>query len=870
MVPRERRDEWAREWEAEVAHRAAAPGGRGWGAASVAAAALEDALGLRLRASGPVTADLGTAFRGLRRAPTFSAIVVITLGIGIGANAAIFSAVHAVLLRPLPYDPSRLAVVDLAFGPPGERRSIPASGPEFLELRAENEAFEALAGYIVSDVNLGGAGEPARVTAAAVTADFLRVLGAEPLHGRGFAAGEDLPGEPPVAVLAHGLWQRMFGGDPAAVGAEVLVNGSPMTVVGVLSEEFSFPGARVDLLRPMSFDPANPGGRSSHGISMVARLAPGIDLASARTRTDALVARWAQVHPDRHGPNDLHPVILTGVREAMAGDARLPLLILFAAVAVVLMVACLNVTNLLLARGEGRRREMAVRVALGAGHGALIRQLLAESGLLSLAGGAVGVALAAGGIRVLSALGASVLPAGAEMRLDGRVILFTGVVAILTALFVGLAPAWGGVRGRLALPGGAATRATAARGALLVRKSLVVAQVAAAVALVSTTSVLARGLGRLVAVDPGFDFGGTLTLDLSLPPASYPDVADVAAFHARLAQELESLPQIRAVGSMRTAPMSGAGGFETISVPGRPSADDSGEAFAYTVQYQVADPGTFEAFGIPLLAGRSFGDQDEAGATLVTIVNESAARVLFGGEDPLRRFLRMGGGFPDNPNPPLMVVGVVEDVRQAGLDQDLPPQMYVPRSQSGSVYGGLGARFATLAVRTGGDARAVAPLVRQALRRLDPGLPVASVMTLEERVQRSVGDRRFVVVLMAAFALVAVGLGALGLYGLMAYVVSTRTREIGIRVALGAKRAWILRSVLVETATLVVAGSALGVLLAVASAAPTEALTYEVGARDPLALAGAPLVLLATALLAASGPALRALRIEATEALRSE
>jgi predicted permease len=393
--------------------------------------------------------------------------------------------------------------------------------------------------------------------------------------------------------------------------------------------------------------------------------------------------------------------------------------------------------------------------------------------------------------------------------------------------------------------------------------------VAAAVALVAAASVLTRGFGRLGGVDPGFDPSNTLTLDFSLPSADYPEVSDVARFHSELRRILEPIEGVRAVGALRTAPMSLGGGWETISVPGRAPVEDDQVAFGYTVQYQVADAGTFAAFGIPLLAGRPFTDGDEASAPLVTIVNATAARALFEDQDPLGRFLQVGN-YPGNPNPLLTVVGVVADVRQSGLDQDPPPQMYVPRSQSGSVYGGLGARFATLAVRADPAPTAVVPWVRDALRRLDPGLPVASVMTLEERVQRSVGDRRFVMVLMGSFALITVVLGAVGLYGLTAYVVSARTREIGIRLALGAEGGAVFRSVLLESASLVLIGSALGVLGVMVAAGPLDALLYEISGRDPVALTGAPLLLLLTALLAASAPARRALRITPTEALRSD
>lgn len=870
LVPARQREAWTREWRGELA----AAHDRGGARHRVLLAALEDAAVLRWRATEPgrALADLRFALRSLRRRPGFALAVILTLALGVGANVAVFSAVRGTLLKPLPYeDAGSVVLVGLAFGAGPDASAIPASEPEYWELREEATAFGDLAAYYASQVNLGGPGEPRRVGAAAVTENVLDVLGVEPALGRDFAPGDDGPASPRLALLSHGLWQREWGGDPGVLGAPVLVDERAYTVVGVLPADFEFPGAEVDVLYTLALDRASPGGRSSHWLSMVGRLAPGLDVPGARGRVHELVARWGEAFPGRHGPSlDHHPIRVSGVREAVAGDLRRPLALLGAAVALVLLVACLNVANLLLVRGDERRRELGVRTALGAGRPTLVRQMMMETAVLAVAGGVLGTGVAALGLQALPSYARELLPPNSRLALDGAVLLFAVGVTGAAALLFGLLPGWsatsGDVVGVLKEGGG---RSGGGRRRTTIRRALVVLEVGVAVALLAGAGVLGRGFLRLTAVEPGFDPDGVVVMDFELTAGSYPEPTDVAAFHRELRDRIEALPGVARAGSIRTLPTRPWGGWETLDLPGRtpPSHDDDG--WGWTVQYQVVDPGIFEALGIAVVEGRALRDSDGPGAPPVVVLNRTGARTLFGNDEPLGRELRLGR-FPDNPNPVMTVVGVVDDVRQEGLDRPPPPQLYVARGQAGRVYGGLGTRLATLVVRSAGEPVATLRDVREAVRGLDPSLPVTGAGTLAAELLRSTGDRRFLAVLMSGFSVAALALGAVGLYGLLAYVVSGRTREIGIRFALGAERGAVLGAVVGEGLALVAVGALLGVGAALLGADLLEGLAFGVDVRDPLALAAAPVVLLLVGAAASWLPARRACRVEPATVLRGD
>lgn len=866
LVPRERRDAWLREWGAERAHRRRA--GRAGPLDGIAA--LEDAVALRLRTFvGPsILQDLRLSVRALLRRPAFSAVVVLTLALAVAANTAVFSLVRGALLSPLPYDrPDELALVRISFVHEGQARALSASEPEFFELQEQAAAFQGLSAFYLSDVNLGGIDEPLRVPGALVTAGTLELLGVRPSLGRAFFEGEDRPGAEDVVILTHGLWERAFAADPAVLGTTVLVNSAPYTVVGVLPPAFEFPGADVALLRTLTLDPADPGGRSSHWLSLVGRLRPGLHVEEAQAELAALQARWQEERPGLHQLGGDHPAELVGLRRAVAGDVRAPLLLLMGAVSVILLVACVNVANLSMVRAEARSRELGVRVALGAGRAVLGRQLLVESLTLAMAGGALGTALAAVLVESLPGLAADLLPPGVAPTLDPSVLTFSLAVTVGAGVLFGVAPAWAAARTDVTHQLRESTRGqSGGRRRLFLRRLLVAGEVAAAVTLVAAAGVLGRSLAQLASVDVGLDAEGVVVMDFALSSAAYAGAEEVADFHRELVSRVEGLPGVRAAGAIRSLPLRGAGGWETMRLVDQTGSPEETSA---TAAYQVASPGYFEAVRIPVVEGRGLDDRDRSDAPPVAVMSETAARQFFPGERAVGQRVQLGA-FEGSPNPVMTIVGVVGDVRQASLEEEPPPTLYVPRQQARAVYGGLGTRFATLVVRAETDPGSTLAAVRAVVREMDPDLPVADAGTLEAHVARSMGGRRFVAVMMGAFSLVTLLLGAVGLYGLLAYVVAGRAREIGIRMALGARPGGVLGRVVGEATALVVAGSVLGLGVTLLASDALEGLVYGVGVRDPLMLAGAPLLLVLVGAAAALLPARRAASVDPAEALREE
>lgn len=877
LVPASRREGWLSEWAAEwaVARGSGrrARGGSGRGMLSVLIAAAEDALTLRVRGlrHAGATADVRYAVRSLAARPGFVAVVVITLGLGIGATVSIASAVRGVLLRPLPWDdPERIVRITTAFHGGFEAPVFSASVLEYFDLQADHAGFQEVAAYVSTRSNLGREGEPLRVGLVQTTPNLFDVLGTDARVGRVFVESEGRPGADRVALLTHGIWTEAFGGDPDVVGTSVRLDERAHLVVGILPPDFEFPGVDVDVLTTLRIDRANAGGRGSHWVYMLGRLRDGVELEQARATAADLLPRWEGRYAGQHTLSaDAHPLVFRGVREVVVGEMRGPLLVLSGAVLLVLLVACLNVANLLLVRGEDRAREFGVRAALGSGRGRVARQLLVESGLLVLAGGLVGLGLAVGALELLPGLAQGAFPPNAAPSLDGAVLVFGGGLVVGVTLFFGLLPAFGAGSdvARVLREGG--LRSTAHRGRLAFRRALVVTEVAAAVALVAGAGVLARGFTNILAVDPGFEREGVLLFDLELPSAKYSTAQEAAAFHRELGARAEALPGVRAVGAVRSPPLSGDAPWESVSLPDEP-APTHDEAVGWSVQYQVVDAGFFDALGLPVRSGRALVDSDRADRPLVAVVNRAAARALWGERDPIGREVRLGPPPPAGPNPALTVVGVVADVRQTGLDQAPAPQLFVARAQADSIYGGLGAAFATVVVRTDGDPMSLLPSLRSVVWEMDPRLPVASPRTLEEQVVRSVGDRRLLTVLMTLFSAVAAVLGAVGLYGLVAYVVTRRSREIGIRYALGAGRARVVRRIVGEALALVLIGSALGVGVALALGEVLAGFTFGTGPRDPTVLVGAPLLLVGVGLLASWIPARRASSVHPAEVLRQE
>ena len=819
-----------------------------------------------------IATDFRDALRAVRSHPTFAAVVVATLALGVGANTAVFSVVRGVVLRPLPYDdPAGLVALWLEFRGQhgGPSREIAASEPEYLELREATRLFSDIAAYWTGEANLGGLDEPVRLSTASVSANFLDVLGVTPHLGRAFAPGEDTPGADPVVMLGHGLWRRAFGADSAVPGRSVLINGRHAVVIGVLPPSFAFPGAAADLLLINVIDRAAPAGRSSHYLSMIGRLGRGTSLAAARAEIATLMTAWAAAFPDRHGPSSAHhPVVASRLLDRLVGDVRPRLAILSAAVALVLLIACVNVANLMLARSESRQRDLGVRAALGAGRWRLVRQTVVESGVLAMLGAAGGLALAWGGAAALRRLAPSDLPRLDAVQVDATVLGFCLLAAVAAGVVFAAAPAFlaSGTDPNTTLKEAGAT-ATPGRRRLGARRALVAGEVALAAMLLVAAGLLLRSFQRLHRIDPGFRTSDVVTLDFSLNGATYPTAQAVAQFHTALDERVAALPGVLAAGAVRALPLWETPGWETLTLSGAVAGPDAPDGGQPNGQYQVVSPGYFDALRIPLIEGRAFTTGDHAGAPPVAIVNRTMARRYWADRSPIGASAQLGA-YPGNPHPEMTIVGVVDDVLQDRLDGRHEPQLFVPRGQAGVIYGGLGTRFATYVVRAETAPGATMSVVRAVFADLDRDLPVANLQSAARVVDRSVADARFTTLLMTVFSAVALTLGAIGIYGVLAFAVARRTREIGLRLALGAARRRVLLSVVGSGLRLVLVGVTVGVAGALVLTRFLSGLVFGVSVRDPAVFATVPLVLLVVAAIAALLPARRAAQTDPMVAMR--
>jgi putative ABC transport system permease protein len=803
------------------------------------------------RAPSELRQDVAYAWRLMWVRPAFTSVVVATLAIGIGATTTVFTAVNAVLLRPLPYaEPDRLILL-AALSQRGVQISL--SPRDFYDMTQAMPSVSSSAAFTDEQVTLTGGAEPERVDSVAVTWNFFDVLGARPALGRGFAREEGEAGRQRVAVISHGLWQRRFGAHENAVGREIMLDGRPYTIVGVAPSSLSFPG-RPDVWRPLVFTAhqLDPSQRGARWISVIARLRPGVPPSRADAEVRAVAARlavdFARTHRGRGAT-------VRPLQDHLVRDSRAGLLALFGAVALVLLIACANVANLLLARSSARATEMHLRIALGASRGRLLRQCLAENLLLTGMASALGLGLAAWGIRAVTTALPAALPRADEIALDWRVAAFATGTAVLLAIVLGSVAAFG-VRGQNA----AATARSTPAGARLVRRSLVMAEVAMALVLLTGAGLFLKSLARLYEVSPGFDPSHVLTFSVTMPPAAYPGPDQLIAFAERLRTEMAARPGVKAVGGIFGLPMSDGFGasssFERIGIP----TDPDNEPVA---AMRIITPGYFRALRITLGAGRDFTDRDTVTAPAVAIVNETAVRKYWGGENPIGQSLRLHAGVSDVPQTPRSVVGVVKDVRYDGLDVEPQAEIYI--SQSQHPVDGL-----VMTLRTSGSPRDAIGDARAVLRRLDPNMPMSDVATMEEIVAASVAARRFSLLLMSGFAGVALLLAAIGIYGVLSYTVGQRTREIGVRMAMGAPRAHVLRLVVGEGVALVLVGLAIGIVLTLAVTSAIRGLLYQVQPHDPATLAAVGAALVAVALTASYLPARRAASVDPVTALRAE
>jgi putative ABC transport system permease protein len=795
--------------------------------------------------------DLRYGVRMLWKQPGFTLVAVLTLALGIGANTAIFSVVNAVLLQPLPYgDPDRLVWMwgDIRNG--GNRASV--SPPDFLDYRAQNSVFEQFgASFTVdSSANLTGSGEPERLTSRLVTANYFDVLGVRPLYGRGFTAEEERFGRHRVTVLSYGLWQRRFGADQAIVGREITLNDEPYTVIGIMPPDFRAPLA-AELWGPMPLDHPGMKARAAHFLRPIGKLKGGVTLAQAQSEMDAIARRLEEQYPTS---NTGWSLLLVPLQERMIGNRKPALLVLFGAVAFVLLIACVNVANLMLVRAVSRRKEIAVRAALGASRWRIARQMLTESLLIALAGGMLGFLLSAWGIDLLVAFSAGNLPPTARISMDATVLAFTVGISVLTGMLFGLAPALQMLKVNLNDSLKAEGRGGAeSLGRNHTRNLLVVMETAIAVVLLVGAGLLIRSLIRLQNVHPGFDAENVLTLRLDLSQKKYDKPEKNAAFFSQLETRVAALPGVEVVGMTTELPLSGQPNDLGFTVAGRPPVRPNE---GYDADFRRVNRPIFQALRIPLLRGRHFTEQEVSAGTPVLIVSEALARAVFPNEEPLGQRLLLSP-----TDPPREIIGIVGDVSHRGLDLQKRATIYLPTHAT---------TWKNLVIRTTADPLSLASEVRREIKTLDPELALASVKPLEQLVYESVAEPRYRTTLLGLFAAVALLLAAIGLHGVLAYAVTQRTHEIGIRMALGAKARDVLRLVIGHGIKLALIGVGLGLGAALALTRLMKTLLFDVSATDPLTFVVIALLLALVALVACWIPARRATKVDPMIALRCE
>src|SRR5262245_49503959 len=795
--------------------------------------------------------DARYGLRMLMKNPGFTFTAVITLALGIGATSVIFSFVNGILLRPLPYrDSDRLVLLDET-APKRGIASMGVSYPDFLDWREQNRVFTGVAAYEGGvDYTLSGSGEPEEVSCSWVSYNTFEILGVAPILGRSFTVEEERWKNGTVVILSHSLWARRFDAKPDVIGRKILFNKRSHTVIGVMPPGFKFP-AVSDLWVPA---PPVVGERTDHGWRVIARLKPGVSVQQAQSDM-AGVAR----HIEEQNPvtNEGLGVKLIPLREGLAGDYRKALLILMGVVGLVLLIACVNVANLLLARASARTKEVAIRTALGAGRWRVFRQLLTESLVLGVMGGALGLLLAFWGLDLLLAAIPIDLPFWMKFDLDGRVLGFTAGVTLLTALIFGAAPALQASKVDLneALKEGGRSSSGAGRHQTL--RSLVVAEVALSLVLLIGAGLMMRSFMRLQHTDSGFNPENLLTLSLNAPVVKYDAMEKFYAFYKELLERIRAMPGVDAAGAASNLPLRGGSWEDSLTVEGYPALS---VGQAPTINFNVITPNYFRAMGIPLLIGREFNDADTGDSMKVTIIDERLAREYWPNESPIGKRVRFGP--PDNNESWCTIVGVVGAVKNESLNLTHRKTVYRPNAQ-------YPLDDMSLAIRAR-NPESLAPAIQRQVKAMDPDLPIINMLTMTEVVSRSVWQPRLYAILFSVFAAVALALASVGLYGVMAYSVSERSREIGIRVALGAQRRDVLKLVVMQGMTLTLIGIGIGLAAALALTQLMRSLLFEVSVTDPLTFAGLAAMLSVVALLACWIPARRATRVDPMIALRCE
>ena len=795
--------------------------------------------------------DLRFALRMLAKSPVFTVVTLLTLALGIGANGLVFSVVNAVLLRPLPFKDADQLVMVWETAP--QLSKAPVLSQDFLDWREQNQVFERIGAFNEDDFTVTGNGNSEQIKGARVSSDLFPLLNVQPALGRVFTAQEDEPGSNHVAIISHGLWQSRFGLDPNIIGRSLLVNGQSHTIIGVLSREFHFM-EQANLWIPIALTLQN-SNRKIHYLKVFARLRPGVTLEQAQSEMNTIAARLQQQYGDT---NKGVGVKVISLQEQFVGNARLQLLILLGVVGFVLLIACANVANLLLARTTGRQKEIAIRLALGATRLRIARQVLTESVLLALLGGILGMLIAfLGKDFVLAGLDSSFYLQ--RISLDIRVLGFMVVVSLLTGVIFGLTPALQASRPDLneTLKEGGKGSGSGFHGSRL-SKLLVVLEVALALILLVGAGLLINSFLHLQKVNPGFNPENVLTMQISLPESKYSTPQQQVAFYQQVLQRIKSLPGVRYAGAISHLPLSGSNVNGIFTIEAHPGWAAGQEPLT---EFRLITPEYFSAMGTPLLTGRLFTDADNDQSTGVVIINETMARRFWPGVDPLAKRVKIGGA--QDPFPFMQVVGVIGNVKHFGLDSEARPEMYIPYQQ-------FPLPALSIVVRTSSDTTAVAAAVRAQIQALDKDQPVYNVRTMESLLADSLTQPRLYMTLLSIFAALAVMLSAIGIYGIMAYSVKQRRHEIAIRMALGAQARTVIKLIVGQGMTLALIGMAIGLVGAIILTRVLSTLLYSVSPTDPPTFVGVGLLLCLVALLASYLPALKATKVDPIRALRDQ
>lgn len=809
--------------------------------------------------------DFRLGARSLLKTRGLTAVLVLALVLGIGANTAIFSVVNTILLRPLEFkDPERLLLIRDNFVKQG-LENVWLSPAEYLDIKQQNQVFEDVAAFATVNYNLTESGDPERIEGLRVTSSLFPLLGIGPLRGNVFTAEDDKPGSN-VVVISHGLWQRRYGSDPNVIGKTLLLSGKQFTITGVMPAEFKFPltnvalgqpAFRASVFTPLAFDADAIAERSSRNLNMIARLKPGVSGAQAQSELTTIAARLEQQHPESYLQNMGFALSSVSLQQEVTGKIRFPLLVLLGAATFVLLIACANVAALLVARAIKRSKEVALRVALGARRWDLARQMLAETILIAVVGGTIGLFLSVWGVRLLLLFGPQNIPRVDEIGVDGKMLIFTLLVSLVTAVPLALIPAFQVSKPNLnEVLNEESGRASGGLRSVRVFNMLVIGEVALAFVLLIGAGLLIKSFRQLSHIDAGFNRQDLLTMQVTLPSLSYPEESKVSAFYKKLLDELQILPGVQSIGAIDALPLSGRKTDTQFVIEGHlPGPGDH----LPDEEVRSISPDYFKAMQIPMLKGRSFSDSDRVGSQMVVVINQALAHKYFSNEDPLGKRLAFDGT-PDKPNW-REIVGVAGSVKNFGLDLEPKPEFYLPLDQYPS-------NTVTLVVRTPSNPTDITSAVRNTVKVQDPNLPVYNVKTMEEVVAASVSQQMLTVRLFGLFSLLALLLASIGVYGVMSYSVTQRTREIGIRMALGAPPQNILKLVMKRGMVLTTLGVVIGLIGAFVLTRVVANLLFGISATDVITFLQITLLLVTISLVATLIPAWRAMKVDPGNALR--